>query len=127
MKKSDREIRCLQCGVSATAGCDCNVGYFPKEKCAEIAIEREPGMSDSLLSEKYNVSRRTLGRIRKHLIKKHHGQNAHAARRTGKDNKSYPASPKRKKKPPPEVMVLPLDVQFEFYLGNLARHSAILK
>jgi DNA-binding transcriptional regulator YhcF (GntR family) len=116
----DREIRCVQCGAFATAGCDCGVEYVSKLEYTKRAIEQEPEeMSNRVIAAKIRVNAETVRRARKQLP-----QNAAVVSRKGKDGKIRKLPQKER---PAQVMVAPLDVQFEYFLSNLAKHSAELK
>jgi hypothetical protein len=82
-KKTPLQLRCVACGATADAACDCGVAYKPANEIAEAAIKANPKMSDRALSKKHGISHQTIGRTRKST-----GPNGPVALRVGLDGKT---------------------------------------
>lgn len=55
-------LRCVGCGATAEAACDCGVAYVPAGEVAAKAAALNPGLSSGVLADQSGVSDRTIRR-----------------------------------------------------------------
>ncbi len=96
LRLSVSRLECSTCGAPGEGSCNCGTPYLPAGARAAEAVKANPGKSDRAIAEEVGVSLGTVQRARKA------GDSYESPEeRTGKDGKSYPATPKRQD---PEVL-----------------------
>lgn len=91
-RPSVARLECSACGAATDAACNCGVPYVPAGTRAAEAIAATPGKSNRAIADEIGVSEPTIRRARKSGAS-HDAPEKH----TGKDGKSYPAYPAKRK------------------------------
>jgi DNA-binding transcriptional MocR family regulator len=86
------ELRCIECGASATASCNCGAIYISKMEYTKREALKHPELSDNILAEKLKVSRSTVLQAREKLGEEQ--PTSDNEKRVGKDGKQYRAKRK---------------------------------